>query len=199
MSLLDVMSSVLSYQAVNTFVAGTPPKRMGNAHPNIVPYQEFPTADGHLIIAVGNDGQFAKLCGVLALPDLASDARFATNGARVTHRDVLAPMLAEKTRTFRRDDLIAALEKAGVPVGPINDVAQVFAEPQVIHRGMKIELPQDGGAMLPGVRSPIVMSGTPLRYERASPRFAEHTDAVLAEAGYAPEDLARLRDSGTIR
>lgn len=198
MSLLDVMTSVLSYHAVNYLVSGAPPKRVGNAHPNIMPYQEFPTADGHLIIAVGNDGQFRKLAGVLDMPELVEDPRFTTNGLRVVNREALASLIAGRTIAFTRDALIAALEEAGVPVGPINDVGQVFAEPQVVHRGLQIALPQDDGTMLPGVRSPILMSGSPLRYEKASPRRAAHTDEILLANGYSADDIARLREAAVV-
>jgi crotonobetainyl-CoA:carnitine CoA-transferase CaiB-like acyl-CoA transferase len=193
LSLLDTMTSVLSYQALNYLVSGESPTRMGNAHPNIVPYQEFATSDGHLIVAVGNDTQFRRLCEVIGAVELADDPRHATNETRVINRKSLIPKLAESIRTFRRDELLAALERAGVPAGPINNVAQVFAEPQVIHRGMRIDLPAGDGRTVPSVRSPILMSGSPLSYDRASPRLGEHTDAVLTWLGYTEKDMARLR------
>ncbi|MEX2319656.1 MAG: CaiB/BaiF CoA-transferase family protein [Bauldia sp.] len=193
MSLLDTTTSVLANQAMNYLVSGKSPSRMGNAHPNIVPYQEFATSDGHLIVAVGNDGQFARLCEIVGLPELADDPLYATNEARVVNRKALVAKLAERIRTFRRDDFLAVLEKAGVPVGPVNTVAQVFDEPQVVHRGMCIDLPAGDGRTVPSVRSPIVMSGSPLTYEHASPRLGEHTDAVLGALGYTEADLARLR------
>ena len=198
LSLLDTITSVISYQAMNYLVSGKSPKRMGNAHPNIVPYQEFATRDGHLIVAVGNDGQFARLCDVLAAPNLAADPLYATNDARVTNRKTLIPKLAERIRLFRRDQLLAELEKATVPAGPINEIAQVFAEPQVIHRKMRLDLPAGDGRPIPSVRSPIVMEGSPLVYEHASPRLGEHTDAVLAELGYAPADIAGLRSERVV-
>jgi crotonobetainyl-CoA:carnitine CoA-transferase CaiB-like acyl-CoA transferase len=171
---------------------------MGNAHPNIVPYQEFATSDGHLIVAVGNDGQFARLCAIVGLPELAGDPLYATNEARVVNRKALITKLAERIRTFRRDDFLAVLEKVGVPVGPVNTVAQVFDEPQVVHRGMRIDLPAGDGRTVPSVRSPIVMSGSPLAYEHASPRLGEHTDAVLADLGYTEADMARLRSARVV-
>ena len=193
LSLLDTMTSVLSYQALNYLVSGESPTRMGNAHPNIVPYQEFATSDGHLIVAVGNDTQFRRLCEVIGAVELAEDPRHATNEMRVINRKSLIPKLAESIRVFRRDELLGLLERAGVPAGPINNVAQVFAEPQVIHRGMRIDLPAGDGRMVPSVRSPILMTGSPLAYDRASPRLGEHTDAVLEWLGYTEADMARLR------
>jgi crotonobetainyl-CoA:carnitine CoA-transferase CaiB-like acyl-CoA transferase len=171
---------------------------MGNAHPNIVPYQEFATSDGHLIVAVGNDTQFGHLCEVIGATELMGDPLYATNEARVVNRKALTPKLAERIRKFRRDDLLAALEKAGVPAGPINNVAQVFAEPQLIHRQMRLDLPMKDGRTVPSVASPIVMSGSPLRYERASPRLGEHTDAALAALGYSAAETKRLRVAGVV-
>ena len=197
LSLLDTMVSVLSYQGLSYLVSGTPPHRMGNAHPSIVPYQEFPTADGHLIIAVGNDSQFRHLMGVLGEPALSDDPMFATNEARVTNRAVLIPRLSALTTGFTRDELLAKLEAAGVPGGPINRVDQVFAEPQVIYRQMRLDLEREGGSV-PTVRSPMVLSGTPLTYQRASPRLGEHTRDVLHALGYGPDDIDRLMQSGAV-
>jgi crotonobetainyl-CoA:carnitine CoA-transferase CaiB-like acyl-CoA transferase len=193
LSLLDTITSVLSYQALNYLVSGDSPTRMGNAHPNIVPYQEFATSDGHLIVAVGNDTQFRRLCEVIGAVELADDPRYGTNETRVVHRKTLAPKLAELIRTFRRDELMAALERAGVPAGPINTVAQVFAEPQVVHRKLRLDLPTGDGRMVPSVRSPITMMGSPLVYDHASPRLGEHTDELLEWLGYVDADIARLR------
>jgi crotonobetainyl-CoA:carnitine CoA-transferase CaiB-like acyl-CoA transferase len=193
MSLLDTATSVISYHAMSYLVSGVAPSRIGNAHPNIVPYQEFATSDGHIIIAVGNDAQFRRLCATIDLPGLAEDPRFTSNELRVTNRRALVSDLAARIATFRRDDLLDKLEKESVPAGPINTVAQLFAEPQVVHRGMRVDLATGDGRTVPSVRSPILMSETPLTYERASPRLGEHTDAVLASLGYGPHDLARLR------
>jgi crotonobetainyl-CoA:carnitine CoA-transferase CaiB-like acyl-CoA transferase len=198
MSLLDTTTSVLANQAMNYLVSGKSPTRLGNAHPNIVPYQEFATADGHLIVAVGNDAQFLRLCEILGAPELAGDTRYATNEARVTNRAALIPLLARRIRAFRRDDLLATLENAGVPAGPVNTVAQVFEEPQVIHRGMRIDLPTGDGTTVPSVRSPIAMSASPLVYERASPQLGQDTDAVLAGLGYAESEIARMREAGVV-
>lgn len=185
MALLDCMTGVLANQALNFLVSGKAPRRLGNAHPNIAPYQVFPTADGHLIVAVGNDRQFVKFCDLLGRPDLASDARYHTNADRVQHRESLTPELAAETAKFERDTLLARLEAAGVPGGPINSVADVFADPQVVHRQMRVETPHTGAAAgtSPGVRTPIRFSGATLSLERGVPRLGEHTDEVLAEIG----------------
>jgi crotonobetainyl-CoA:carnitine CoA-transferase CaiB-like acyl-CoA transferase len=174
MALLDCMTGVLANQAMNYLASGVAPHRLGNAHPNITPYQTFETSDGWLIIAVGNDAQFGRLADVLGLDGLAADPRFSTNAARVENRDALAALLAEKTRARTRDDLLAALEKAVVPAGPINTVADVFADPQVVHRGMKIE--PDG---IPGVRTPISFTGAPATASgRPSPKLGEHSAEI---------------------
>lgn len=180
LSLFDVQVSVLANQALNYLVSGKPPKRMGNAHPNVVPYQVFPTSDGHMIIAVGNDSQFQNFCDVLGLIDFKTDPRFTTNGDRNLNRGVLIPALSERTRKRTRADLLAALEKVGVPAGPISDLAEVFADPQVKHRKMRVDLPEGagGGVTIPGVRTPITMSATPLRYDHPSPRLGEHTEEI---------------------
>lgn len=176
MALFDCMSAVLANQAMNYAASGINPTRMGNAHPNIAPYQTFPVADGHIIIACGNDGQFMRLCGVLGLEYLATDPDFSTNSARVAHRDALVAAMEAKTRSFMRNDLLAALENATVPAGPINSVADVFADPQFAFRGMKIS-PDD----VPGIRTPIVFSNASLNITRRSPRLDEHRDEILAE------------------
>jgi len=191
MALLDCMTGVLANQALNFLVSGKAPRRLGNAHPNIAPYQVFPTADGHLIVAVGNDRQFVKFCELLGRPDLASDARYHTNADRVQHRESLTPELAAETAKFERDTLLARLEAAGVPGGPINSVADVFADPQVVHRQMRVETPHTGATAgtSPGVRTPIRFSGATLSLERGVPRLGEHTDEVLAEIGMVlPKD-----------
>ena len=178
LALLDTMGAMLANQAMNYLASGVSPRRMGNAHPNIAPYQTFPVSDGWVIVAVGNDGQFGRLCAALDLGALASDLRFATNAARVAHRLELERELIAKTRGWRRDDLLAALERAVVPAGPINTVADLFADPQFVARGMRID--PDGA---PGVRSPILMSGSPLALERRSPTLGEHTTEILREMG----------------
>ena len=192
MALLDVQVGVLANQAMNYLVSGAPPRRLGNAHPNIVPYQVFAAADGNLIIAVGNDGQFRKLVGVLGVPEIADDARLRHQRVRVANRAPLIPALSALIAKFQRADLLERLERAGVPAGPINSVAQVFADPQVIDRGMRFNLPRPEGTNVPTVRTPILMSETHLVYGRASPRLGEHSSDVLAEIGYAPDEIERL-------
>ena len=186
MALLDVQTSVLANQAMNYLASGKPPRRMGNAHPNIVPYQVFPVADGHVIVAVGNDGQFARFVQVLGRPELAQDERFRSNAGRVGNRAELVPILTELTLKTTRDALLSALEKQGVPAGPINTVADVFDDPQVIARGMRIDLPSPAaqGGAIPSVRSPIVMNGEPMAAGRPSPRLGEHTDEVLSDPSW---------------
>lgn len=186
MALLDVQTSVLANQAMNYLASGKPPRRMGNAHPNIVPYQVFPVADGHVIVAVGNDGQFARFVQVLGRPELAQDERFRSNAGRVGRRAELVPILTELTLKTTRDALLSALEKQGVPAGPINTVADVFDDPQVIARGMRIDLPSPAaqGGAIPSVRSPIVMNGEPMAAGRPSPRLGEHTDEVLSDPSW---------------
>ncbi|MBQ0824591.1 CoA transferase [Microvirga terrae] len=186
MALLDVQTSVLANQAMNYLASGKSPRRMGNAHPNIVPYQVFPVADGHVIVAVGNDGQFARFVSVLGKPDLARDERFRTNAGRVGHRAALVPLLTELTLAFTREDLLSALEGQGVPAGPINTVADVFDDPQVVARGMRIDLPSAAakGGAIPSVRSPIVMDGQPMVAGRPSPRLGEHTDDILNDPSW---------------
>lgn len=186
MALLDVQTSVLANQAMNYLASEKSPRRMGNAHPNIVPYQVFPVADGHVIVAVGNDGQFSRFVAVLGQPELAQDERFKTNAGRVRNRPELVPILTALTLKTTRDALLAALEAQGVPAGPINTVADVFADPQVVARGMKIDLPAPAakGASIPSVRSPIVMDGKPMTAGRPSPRLGEHTEEVLTDPSW---------------
>jgi len=186
MALLDVQTSVLANQAMNYLASGKAPRRMGNAHPNIVPYQVFPVSDGHVIVAVGNDGQFGRFLAVLGRPDLAGDERFRTNAGRVRYRTDLVPVLTELTLRFSRDALLSALEAQGVPAGPINTVGDVFADPQVVARGMRIDLPLAAarGGAIPSVRSPIVLDGEPMAAARPSPRLGEHTGEVLNDPSW---------------
>jgi len=169
MALLDTMTGVLANQAMNYLVSGTAPTRLGNAHPNIAPYAAFPTADGWFILAVGNDAQFRRFCAIAGLDDMAGDPRFATNPARVANRDDLTARVTEATQRFRRDDLLARLEAEGVPAGSINTVAEAFADPQVIHRGMALSLTREDGAPVPGVRTPIRFSDADLVLDRPAP------------------------------
>lgn len=181
MALLDVQSAVMANQNMNFLASGKAPARLGNAHPNISPYEVVPTSDGHIILAVGNDGQFRKLCGILKLDGVADDERFATNRARVANRDEVRRRVTGATATISKIELLSACEREGVPAGPINSIAETFEDPQVKARGMRVDLPDADGNLIPGVRTPIVFSQTPLVYDRPSPRLGEHTDAVMAE------------------
>ena len=184
-ALVDSTVGTLAFQALNYLVSGEIPKRIGNAHPNLVPYQEFPVADGRIIIATGNDAQFVKLCGILGAPELAEAPAYKDNKGRLAHRAELVAKLCALTSQFKRQDLLDKLEAATIPAGPINDLDQVFADPQVIHRGMKIELKSDAakGGKIPGIRTPIVLDGAPMAAERPSPRLGEHTAEILREIG----------------
>jgi crotonobetainyl-CoA:carnitine CoA-transferase CaiB-like acyl-CoA transferase len=179
--LLDVQVACLANQAMNYLVSGTPPRRHGNAHPNLVPYQDFPTSDGYVLVAVGNDGQFARFCAVLSLPELATDPRFATNRDRVTNRAELIPMLSAVTVTNTTSHWAAALERVGVPAGPINALDAVFADPQVRARHMRIELPHPVAGSVPLVASPLNLSETPVAYRRAPPTLGADSAAILRE------------------
>jgi glutaryl-CoA transferase len=198
MALFDVQVSVLANQAMNYLVSGVAPSRLGNAHPNIVPYQVFAAADGNLVIAVGNDGQFRNLVGVLGVPEIADDRSFATNEARVANRASLIAGLSALIAKFKRADLLKRLERARVPAGPINNLAEVFADPQVIDRGMRLNLARPGSDGVPTVRTPILMSDSNLVYGRASPRLGEHTSEVLSELGYDTEEVTALMAGGVV-
>ncbi|RVD54047.1 MAG: CoA transferase [Mesorhizobium sp.] len=181
MALFDTQISALGNQNLNYLVSGKSPVQMGNAHMNIAPYEVLPVRDGHIILAVGNDGQFGKFCAAVGLDDLPVNPDFATNPARVANRVDLRARIIEALKTWDRDPLLAKLEAASVPASPINTIGQMFADPQTIARGMRLDLDDGHGNRLPSVRAPMVMSGTPLTYERPSPRLGEHTDEILAE------------------
>jgi crotonobetainyl-CoA:carnitine CoA-transferase CaiB-like acyl-CoA transferase len=176
MALLDTMVGVLANQAMNFFVSGVTPPRLGNAHLNVSPYAVFPTSDGWFILAVGNDGQFVRFCEALGLDMLRADPRFATNAGRLEHREPLFAAIRAATSRHERDALLAALEAVGVPAGPINTVAQAFADPQVIHRGMALTLNRDG-MTLPGLRTPIAFSESSLALDRAAPMLGQDDPA----------------------
>ena len=186
-ALVDSTVGVLANQALNFLVSEQVPQRIGNAHPNIVPYQVFPVADGHVIIATGNDSQYAKLCGVLGAPGLAQEPAYKDNTCRLANRGALIERLSALTSTFPRDDLLAKLEAVGVPAGPINELDQVFTDPHVVHRGMKIDPPSAAakGGSIPGIRTPIMLDGEPMAAARPSPRLGEHTAEILREIGEA--------------
>ena len=175
MSLLDVATAITSNQGMNYLTTGTPPQRIGNAHPNLTPYQVFDCADGWIIIATGNDGQYQRLCGLLGVADMATDPDYLTNAQRIANRAEMTRRLTAATMTFTKADLLAACEAEGVPAGPINDFSEVFADPQVIHRDMVHYV--DG---IPGIRTPITFSDAQLSTDRASPRLDQHGDAIRA-------------------
>lgn len=199
LALLDTVVSLMANQGQNYFVSGQVPKRTGAEHPNLAPYRTFATREGHLIIAVGNDSQFRKLCTVLARDDLARDPRFLTNALRVQNRRVLAAEIETQTVTWSRDALIDALSAVDVPCGPINDLAQVLDDPQVRHRGLKITLPHPLSGTVATIANPLRFSATPSEYKRPPPRLGEHTEEVLTRlAELTPADVARLREAKMI-
>jgi crotonobetainyl-CoA:carnitine CoA-transferase CaiB-like acyl-CoA transferase len=189
MSLFDALTGVLANQGMNYLATGKSPKRMGNAHPNIVPYQTFPVSDGWIILAVGNDGQFQRLCKVLGSAHLGADPRYLTNPLRVQHRPELISELTALFAGWKRDELLTALENAVVPAGPINDVSDVFSDPQIIARGMRVEV--DG---LPSIRTPIVMNGKPIASTRPSPGLNEHGGDIRT-TGWAALSVAEGRNT----
>ncbi len=188
LALLDVQVSSLANQASSYLVSGAVPRRMGNAHPSIAPYQDVPTADGYMLLAVGNDGQFARFCAVAGHPEWAADSRFATNPGRVAHRDVLIPMLCEVSRGRPTAEWIEALEAAGVPCGPINALDAVFDDAQVAARGMRVDLAAGDAATVPLVASPLRLSATPVTYRQAPPALGADRAAVLE--GWLGETVA---------
>ncbi|HJV86303.1 MAG TPA: CaiB/BaiF CoA-transferase family protein [Noviherbaspirillum sp.] len=199
MALLDVQVAMLANMNTNYLASGNPPKRWGNAHPNIVPYQTFATSDGHIIVAVGNDGQYRRFVEAGGRPELAVDERFATNPMRVQHRDTLVPILAEMVKTKTKQQWIDALEAAGVPCGPINKLDEVFENPQVQARGMRIDLPHPTGAGVKLVGSPVKMSQTPPRYDMPPPMLGQHTQEILRDVlGQSEEQIAALRTKGVV-
>ena len=199
MALLDTQVAMLANVGSNYLNSGKAPKRWGNAHANIVPYQTFACADGHIIVAAGNDGQYQKFVEAGGRPELATDPRFATNPQRVANRDVLVPLLAEMVATRGRDEWIAALEAVGVPCGPINDVGEVFATEQVQARGMAVELPHPSAGKVTLVRSPMKMSATPATSDKAPPLLGQHTDEVLRNVlSRSGDEIAALRARGVV-
>ncbi len=199
LSLLDTQVAVLANQALNYLTSGRVPGRLGNAHPNIVPYQAFATADGHIIIAVGNDGQFRRFCAVAGRADLPDDPAYATNRGRVENRARLVPLLEDLVRTRPSSWWLAALEEAGVPCGPINDLAAVFDDAQVRHRGLRTTLPHPRAGSVDLVANPIRYDGVPAMSATPPPTLGEHSEAVLAEVLNLPaEEIARLRGAGVV-
>jgi crotonobetainyl-CoA:carnitine CoA-transferase CaiB-like acyl-CoA transferase len=184
-ALVDSTVGVLANQGMNYLASGTVPGRIGNAHPNIVPYQVFSVADGYIIIATGNDSQYQKLCGVLGAPELAKDPKYIDNKGRLANRAELVGKLTALTMIFKMQDLADKLEAVGVPAGPINNLDQVFADPHVKHRGMKLDLPSAYAKLgsIPGIRTPIMVDGAPMASPRPAPRLGEHTAEIMKEIG----------------
>jgi crotonobetainyl-CoA:carnitine CoA-transferase CaiB-like acyl-CoA transferase len=198
-ALLDVQVATLANQAMNYLVSGAEPQRMGNAHPNIVPYQVLATADGHIIMTVGNDRQFGSFCAVAGLPALAGDPRFNSNAGRVENRKVLIPILEQALLQRRSVDWIALLEGAGVPCGPINNLAEVFADPQVIARQMRIEMDHRSGGKVALVGSPLKFSKSPVEYTQAPPLLGEHNAEIFGERlGLSAQQRQELAEQGII-
>jgi len=190
LAMLDVQTAFLGNQAMNCLLTGRAPQRGGNRHPNVQPQDVFACADGALVLAVGNDGQFAALCTTLDRAGWATDERFATNAGRVRNNPALTLLLAERLRQLPRDSLMAALDAAGVPCAPINSIPQVFADKQVRHRGMVQNLPHPVAGTVPQVVSPLRFEQSPLRFDRAPPLLGQHTAEVLAALGLDPASLA---------
>jgi len=196
MALLDCQVAMLANQNLNYMTSGVAPRRAGNAHQNLVPYQVFAAADGHLIVAVGNDSQFRNYCGVIGRPGLADDVRFKTNSNRVINRDLLVPMLVEAMKLQSRDHWLEELERVGVPAGPINTIEQVYENPQVQSRGMKRMLPHASAGEAPVSSSPLRLSDSPVAYRHAAPLLGEHTEQVLRERlGLSAEEIQKLMNA----
>jgi formyl-CoA transferase len=205
MSLLDVGLAMLANQAASFLNTGEVPPRQGNTHPSLVPYGDFPTRDGAVLLAIGNDGQFARFCTVAGRPELAQDARFAVNAERVRHRQLLVPLLGEITRLRTTAEWIELLEPLAVPCGPINDIAQAFAEVQSRARGLAVEqarspaaVASEGVPVIRSIASPLRLMDTPPVLERAPPALGEHTDEVLHELGLDAARIAALRAQGVV-
>ena len=201
MALLDVGMAILANQASAFLNTGTAPTRQGNTHPSLAPYQDFPTQDGAMLLAIGNNGQFTRFCEAAGRPEWAQDARFASNTLRVKHREVLIPAMEALTRTRSTADWITLLEDKAVPCGPINDIGQAFDDAQVKARGLATTLPRDAGdgiAAITGVASPLRLTATPPVLRRAPPALGQHTDEVLAELGLSPAEIAALRGRGVV-
>ena len=199
LALLDTTVAALSTMAANYFATGAPPGRMGNAHPNVAPYQLYAVADGHIVVAVGNDGQFARLCDAVGRPDLAGDPRFADNSRRLANRETLEDSFGRILPGRTAAAWLALFAERNIPAAPVNDLAQVFADPQVVHRGMKVELPHAAGVAAAHAASPLRFSRTPVRYTASAPTLGEHTAAVLSEVlGLSDEEIAELREAGAI-
>lgn len=199
LGLLDVQVGVLANQALNYLTSGEVPQRLGNAHPNIVPYQSFASADGYIILAVGNDGQFQRFCNLAGCPELATDPRFSSNRLRVEHREVLIPLLEPVLKTRSTDEWLALLEPAAVPCGPINSLDRVFNDPQVQHRKMALTLPHSQGGEVKLVSNPVRFDGKALNAETAPPLLGEHTRDVASRLlGLTVEEQEVLKNQGVL-
>ncbi|WP_265919741.1 CaiB/BaiF CoA transferase family protein [Cupriavidus nantongensis] len=199
MALLDAVVAVGATPIIAQRVTGQAMPRYGNAHANMVPYHVFATADGHMIVAAGNDGQWQAYCRGVERPDLAADERFATGSGRIIHRDTLVPLLEAHMRTRPTAHWVQALEAQGIPCGPINDYGQVLEDPQVRHRELQVDLVRDDGSLCPTVKSPLRLSATPVQYDAPPPRLGQHTEQVLqAVLGLSAERIARLREQGVV-
>ncbi len=199
LALFDVSAAMLANQGMNFLATGLTPKRHGNAHPNIVPYQDFPTRDGYFMLAIGNDQQFAQFCRCAGRPEWSADPRFATNRQRLAQREALISIMSELTKTRSSQEWIEALEPLGVPCGPINDVAQVFADPQAKARGLRVDVPSGAVNSVPGIASPLRLSAAPAQYLRPPPALGAHTREVLSEIlGLSAAQLDALGEQGVI-
>ncbi|MGH8784648.1 MAG: CaiB/BaiF CoA transferase family protein [Cupriavidus necator] len=199
MSLLDCIVTINSYQAINYFLSGKIPQRMGNAHSNMVPYQVFHCREGDIIIAIGNDSQYAAFCKVIDRPLLATDPQFSTAPQRNRNREALIPLIAEAMLAKTMEEWVALLEANNVPCGPIHNMKQVFEDPQVVHRDMQLSLPHSTGVNAPSVANPIRLSETPIRYERSAPTLGEHNQTILHERlGLSAERIAELKTRGVV-
>ncbi len=199
MALMDSATALLANQGMNYLISGRSPGRSGNSHPNVAPYQPFETADGWIIVAIGNDNQFGRYCRLIGRPEMADDERFKRNQGRIENRAELIPPIEAAMRQRSSADWLAALEAEGIPGGPINELDQVFADPQVQHRGMNIELPHALAGDVPLIASPIKLSQTPVSYSHAPPTLGEHSEAVLADVlGLAADEIAELRQRGIV-
>jgi formyl-CoA transferase len=198
-ALLDTIVAFNANQIVSYFASGKIPVRWGNAHPQVVPYEVFPTSDGHIILAIGNDGQFERFCQVAGAPDLAQEPRFKTMSQRIVHRGELIPLIAELMRTRTKREWIGVLEAANVPCGPINNMKEVFEDPQVRHRDLRVDMPHPLGGVAPVVRSPLRLSKTPVSYRIPPPTLGQHTQEVLKELlGRSDADVQQLKAAGII-
>jgi crotonobetainyl-CoA:carnitine CoA-transferase CaiB-like acyl-CoA transferase len=193
LAMYDVQAGVLANQAMNYLLSGNTPRRYGNGHPNIMPQQVFKCRDGDIVLAVGNDGQFSRMCNALGRPELATDERYARNAARVGHRDELLELLAQIFAQWPRADLVERLQQAEVPCGPINTIPEVFADPQIKHRGMRIDIDHPTAGTVPQVANPIRLADATLRYDRPPPLLGQHSLEILRELGLNDAEIAELR------